>query len=58
MLDAQETQKVVLPEYHDFLLLFLKEGLWRLPLKRPGIDYEINLKPDFQPPFEPLFELL
>jgi hypothetical protein len=27
VLDAQETQKVVPPQYHDFLLLFLEEGL-------------------------------
>jgi hypothetical protein len=26
LLDAQETRKVIPPEYHDFLPLFLEEG--------------------------------
>jgi hypothetical protein len=29
MLEVQETQKVVPPEYHDFLPLFLEEGAWQ-----------------------------
>jgi hypothetical protein len=46
ILDAQETQKLVPPVYHDFLPLFLEKGLQWLPPKRPSIDHEINLKPD------------
>jgi hypothetical protein len=57
VLDAQETQKFIPPEYHDFLPLFLEEGLRQLPPKCPDIDHEINLKPDFQPLFGPLFGL-
>jgi hypothetical protein len=55
--DAQETQKVIPPAYHDFLLLMLQEELRRLLPIRPGIDHEINLKPDFQPPFGSLYGL-
>jgi hypothetical protein len=55
--DAQETQKVIPPKNHDFLPLFLEEESWQLPLKRLGINHEINLKPDYQPLFGPLFAL-
>jgi hypothetical protein len=55
--DTQETQKAIPPEYHDFLPLYLEEGLQWLLAKCPGIDHEINLKPDFQPPFVPLYRL-
>jgi hypothetical protein len=58
VLDVQETWKVIPPEYHDFLPFFLEEGSRQLPLKYPGIDHEINLKPDFQPPFGSLYRLL
>jgi hypothetical protein len=58
VLDAQETQKLMPPEYHDFQLLFLEEALWQLPPKHPGIDHEINLKLDFQLVFQPIYELL
>jgi hypothetical protein len=57
VLDAQETREVILPKYHDFLPLFLEDGSQQLPLKCPDIDHEINLKPDFQPPFGSLYEL-
>jgi hypothetical protein len=58
VLDAQEIQKVVPPEYHDFLLLFLEGGLRWLPPKRPNIDHEITPIPDFQSPFRHLYGLL
>jgi hypothetical protein len=57
VLDAQETQKAILPEYHTFLLLFLEGELWQLLPKGPGIDHKINLKPVFQPPFGLLYGL-
>jgi hypothetical protein len=50
--------KVISPEYHDFLPLFLvEESQWILP-KCPDIDHQINYKPDLQPLFRPLYELL
>jgi hypothetical protein len=58
VLDAQETWKVIPPEYYDFLPLFLEDGLQWLPPKRPSIDHEINLKHDIPPPFGPLYGLL
>jgi hypothetical protein len=36
--DAQQTQKVISPEYHDFLPLFLEEGSRQLMPKHPDID--------------------
>jgi hypothetical protein len=54
VIDTQKTQKVIPPEYHDFLPHFLEEGSRPLALKRPGIDHKINFKHDFQPPFRPL----
>jgi hypothetical protein len=37
VLDAQETRKVIPPDYHDFLPLMLEEGLRQLPPKCPEI---------------------
>jgi hypothetical protein len=53
VLDAQKTQKVIPPKYHDFLPLFLEEGSQCLPPKRPDIDHGMNVQPDLQPTFGP-----
>jgi hypothetical protein len=54
----RKPRKPVLPEYYDFLPLFLEEGLQQLPPKCLDINYKINVKPDFQPPFGSLCGLL
>jgi hypothetical protein len=45
-------------EFWDFLPLFLEEVSRKLPLRRPGIEHEIKLKPNLHPLFRPLYKLL
>jgi hypothetical protein len=55
VLDLQETHKVVQPEYHDFLPLYLEEWWQQLLPKQPAINHEINHKPYFHHLFELLY---
>jgi hypothetical protein len=43
----------VVKEYHDFISLFKKTPADKLPPHRM-YDHTINLKPGFEPPFDPL----
>ena len=46
----------ILPtHYHEFLSVFSKANADKLPPHRPGIDHEIKLRPDTQPPSGPLY---
>jgi hypothetical protein len=56
--DTQETWKLLPPEYHSVLVLFLKEGSGWQPPKWAAINHKINHKPDFHPRFESLYRLL
>ena len=57
VLEEHEVQKVVPEAYHDHLPLFLEEKARQLPPYSPGVDHEINLEPDFKPPFGPLYSM-
>lgn len=47
---------LVPPEYHKYLSLFSEKEASLLPPHRP-YDHKIPLKPDFDPPFGPLYSL-
>ena len=57
VLEEHEVRKVVPEKCHDFLLLFLDDNARQLPPHRPHIDHEINLAPDFVPPYGPLYNM-
>ena len=56
-LEEHEVRQVVPEKYHDFLPLFLDDSERQLPPHRPHIDHEINLVPDFVPPYGPLYTM-
>ena len=57
VLEDHEVRKVVPEVYHDYLPLFSEESAKKLPPDRPGVDHEIKLVPEFEPPFSPLYPL-
>jgi hypothetical protein len=57
VLNVQKTQKIVPPEYLDFLPLLLEKELQQLLSRQLGINHEINIYPDFHPPFGPSYTL-
>ena len=47
-----------LPEhYAKYADVFNATAVGQLPPTRPGLDYQINLKPDTTPPYGPLYNL-
>jgi hypothetical protein len=52
--DAQEKKKKtfeeLVPDYlHDFINIFAKDSINKLPPSRPGVDHRIEMKPGFIP---------
>ena len=54
--ELESIKKHVPPEYHHKLHLFLQKTADKLPDHRP-YDHKIPLKPDFVPPFGPLYAM-
>ena len=56
VLEEPKVREIVPPEYHNFMPIFLEKTQDHLLPHRPE-DHTIPLKPDFNPPFGPLYNL-
>ena len=55
--ELEEMKTMVPEEYYDFIPSFQKAVVDLLPPHRPNVDYKINLKKGFTPPFGLLYSL-